>query len=145
MPEENPFDQTMREMKKVLKQIEENSDKVFDMPLNDALSKKIDAWEKSVNTLITEMKETVKNTGIPPQLIKEIKEEIPEGLTPDERETLRRVKQFKEEVKALQGKLKTAEEESAPEEPTTESKTSPRKGKRKNKFKKMGGDDWKPI
>ena len=110
MPEENPFDQTMREMKKVLKQIEENSDKVFDMPLNDALSKKIDAWEKSVNTLITEMKETVKNTGIPPQLIKEIKEEIPEGLTPDERETLIRVKQFKEEVKALQGKLKTAEE-----------------------------------
>lgn len=150
MSEENPLDQMMREMKKLLKQIEDNADKILDQSLSFENEKKMAAWEKSVDALVDEINTTVKNTGIPPQLIQEVREEIPEALTSDERETLKRMKKLKEDIESLRSGFKEKLAALMPEEPVNEETPkslpeSTRKGSRKSKFKRMGGDDWKPV
>lgn len=144
MTKEEPLEEALYAIKNLVAMLQENLFIMVDAEEVKKTEKVLDELEKKVRKFEKQAIDELQEVGLTTQQRRMLEEgEIPEGVKGTEREALELMQGLMQKIEDL--KL-AAEEEGGESKPPKEKKSKKSaKQQHKKKYKRLGGDDWKPL
>lgn len=148
MGKENPIDDSLNEIEKILNLLEKMKGQELNIVDYEAVSQQLNDLDEEVTLFSKNTDELLKDLGATDMRLKEAMDEIPLDLPSDDREALKRAKKLKEETLRLKEEMTGSREFNEKDKGAFEKKKEKMlsKEEHRKKYKRLGSKKkWKPL
>lgn len=144
MPEENPMDQALREIQKLLDLMEANLLTILRTSDVIGVERALDAIEEKFHDFFEDSNKLFLKLGLSEEMMRLIEEgKTPAGVNMETSEAFMRARALQEQLKELEIQAGVKEKPENAKKPKVKSLS---KAEHKRKYKRFGGSgDWKPL
>ncbi len=147
MPQEDPLDEALFVIEKLISFLEKNVYSMVNTQDLANIESQLNMLEQKIGNFASDSESGLRDAGLEKKDLILMKDgKIPENVTGEQKETIQKAERLKQRLRDLQ---EIVAQEKGPQEKALKKKVDKKKlteRERRKKFKRLGGtDDWKPL